>query len=112
MKTGRRLLTRQERLLAAEASKALVAAPGAGRFIRVFRIIATVLTAAAQSVQVGVSGGTVNQQLIVLANSVTHPTYFESDEGVLLPENTALSAVASLAGPAVQFFVEYVIEPA
>lgn len=97
-------------LAVGDASKILVAAPGAGLAIRVFKIIPSVLTAAAQAIQVGVNAGGITQQLLAIAASVTLATIFDSDEGYRLPANTALSAVPAAAGPAVNFVVEYVIE--
>lgn len=112
MRSNRRMLVASERLLAADVSRTLVAAPGAGQKLRIFSILATIVTAAAQQVNVGVSGGTTAQQIISIPASATVQTDYWSDEGFVLPANTALTAVPAAAGPAVQFLVEYTIEPA
>lgn len=95
---------------AGSASQALIAAPAAGLFLRIFRIIATVRISAAQIVDVGVSAGTDAQQLFSLAASAVGPVYFESDSGFDLPSATALTSVAALAGPEIRYFVEYEVK--
>jgi len=45
-----------------------------------------------------------------IPSSGTAPTIYESWDGFLLPENTALSADPAAAGPAWQFIVEYITE--
>lgn len=112
MSLNRRKKTIAARLLAADAVRALIAAPGAGLAIRVFYCLATVVTSAAQQVDVGVAAGTVAQQFMSLPASAVLPVEFRSEEGFVLPANTALSADPALAGPAVQFFIEYTIESA
>lgn len=109
-KPGRTLLRAANRLLVGEATKALVASPGAGYRLVIYRVIATVLTAAAQAVEVGVDTGTVAQQLFVIRASGVEPVYWESEDGFDMPAATALSAKPAAAGPAVQFWVEYAIE--
>ena len=98
------------RLLVGEALKVLVAAPGAGFRLRIFSILATIVESAAQRVDIGVAGGGATQQIISIPASATFPTLYDSDEGFVLPANTALSAKPAAAGPAVQFLVEYIVE--
>lgn len=112
MRSNRRMLVASQRLLVGDATRALVAAPGAGLRLRIFSILATCVTAAAQIVDVGVDGGGVTQQVMSIPASGTTPTDYWSDEGFTLPANTALSAKPAAAGPAWQFLVEYTIEPA
>lgn len=95
-----------------DATKALVAAPTGTARLRIFRCIGFVVVAAAQAVEVGVSGGGVTQQVMAFAASATVPQDFESDDGFVLPAATAFSAVPAAAGPAIHFFVEYSIDPA
>lgn len=99
------------RLLAGDAVKTLIAAPGADRRLRIFSILATIVTAAAQQIDVGVAAGTVDQQIFSIPASATVPTDYWSDWGFVLPVNTALSADPAAAGPAVQFLIEYISEP-
>jgi len=98
------------RLLVGDAVKELIAAPGAGYALRIFYILATCVTSAAQQVDVGKAAGTVAQQIMSIPSSGTAPTIYESWDGFLLPENTALSADPAAAGPAWQFIVEYITE--
>jgi len=107
---NRRKMTAQGRLLAADTTRALIAAPGVGFRLRIFRVFASVATVAAQAIDVGVDGGGVGQQVLSIAASATIPHHFWCEEGFPLPENTAFSAKPAAAGPAVQFFVEYIIE--
>jgi hypothetical protein len=110
LRAGRLLSVASNRLLAAEASKVLIAAPAAGYFIRVFSLLATCVTAAAQQIDVGKDGGTVLQQIISIPASGTVPVDFWSDAGFSMPEAIALSAVPASTGPAWQFLIEYTIE--
>lgn len=110
MSLSRRKKVAIQRLLAADATRALIAAPAAGDALRIFRVIATILTSAAQAVEVGVDGGGVTQQIIVFRASAVESVTFESEEGFLLPAATAFSAKPAAAGPAVHFFIEYQTE--
>lgn len=105
-----RMFVVSQRLLVAEAVKVLVAAPGAGFQLRIFSVLATCVTAAAQQIDVGVAGGTVLQQLFSIPSGSAVPVDYWSEEGFLLPANTALSADPAAAGPAWQFLIEYIIE--
>jgi len=111
-RTGRAFLTAAQRLLAADTTRDIIATPGATFRLRIFRIVASVVTSAAQQIDVGVSGGGVTQQIISIPASSAGVISFESDEGFLMPANKALVAKPAAAGPAIQFFVEYTIEPA
>jgi hypothetical protein len=99
------------RLLAADATKAIVAAPGVGSRLRIFAVTYSIRVAAAQVIDLGVDGGTPAQQMGAIAASAVAPGQILSEAGFTLPENTALSAKPALAGPEVQFLVEYIIEP-
>ena len=112
MAFNRRKLVAVNRLLVGDASKAIIAAPAATFALRIFKVIATIVTAAAQQIDLGVNGGGVTKQIISIPASATLPTVFESEEGFLLDSATALTAKPAAAGPAVQFFVEYTIESA
>lgn len=105
-----KMLQAVNRLAAADATKAIVAAPGAGKRLRIFSFLATVLTAAAQAVEIGHDGGGVTKQLAVMAASTSAPVRFDSDEGWPMDANTAFSVKPAAAGPAVQVYVEYTIE--
>lgn len=118
-RTNRQFLRVTERLAAADGSKVLVAAIAAGPGtavaatyrIVIWKVVATILTAAAQSIQVGQNGGGVNKQAFVIPASSAAPFIFESEEGWRgLDVTTAFSAVPAAAGPAVQFDIEYTIE--
>lgn len=100
-----------QRLLAADTTRALVAAPGVGSRIRVYSVAWTPRVAAAQIVDVGVDGGTVAQQVASIPASAATPGGIVSEAGFPLPENTALSAKPAAAGPEISFLVEYVVEP-
>jgi hypothetical protein len=107
---NRRKQTAINRLLVADTTRAIIAAPAAGFALRIFRVIATVVTAAAQQVDLGVAAGGVTKQVLSIPASATLPTVFESEEGFLLDPAVALTAVPVAAGPAVQFFVEYTVD--
>jgi len=98
------------RLAAADASKTLVAAPGAGKRLRIYRLVATIVTAAAQQIDVKSSGGAV--VVASIPASASTPVIWESQNGLALTVNETLVAAPAAAGPAVQFLVEYAIEAA
>lgn len=98
------------RLLAADAVKALIAAPATGFQLRIFSVVWSVRIAAAQIVDVGVAAGTAAQQLFAIASSFAGNGRFDSEAGFVLPGATALSADPVAAGPEVQFVIEYTIE--
>lgn len=110
MALNRRKLVAIQRLLAADATRAIIAAPAAGLALRIFRIIPTCVLAAAQQVEVGQAAGGALLQLMSLPSGATIAETFESEEGVLMTAATALSAVPAAAGPAWHFVVEYQIE--
>jgi hypothetical protein len=119
MKTNRRFLRATDRLLVGDTSRVLIAAVAAGGGavvaatyrIVIFRVIATILTSAAQSVQVGQNAGGVTKQAFVIPASAVGTVHFESEEGWRgLDVTTAFSAVPAAAGPAVHFDIEYTIE--
>lgn len=107
---NRRKLVAIQRIAAADASKVLIAAPAAGFALRIFKVIATIVTSAAQQVDVGHDGGGVTKQAFSIPASAVVPTVFESEEGFLMDPATAFSAKPAAAGVAVQFFIEYQIE--
>jgi hypothetical protein len=107
---GHKGLVAINRLAAADASKALVAAPGANKRIVVSKLNFQVITAAAQAVDVGQDGGGVTQQVLSLPASASGTGGVDLGDGFALPENVALTAKPAAAGPAIQFQVEYVIE--
>jgi hypothetical protein len=96
---------------AASVSQALVAAPGVGFKLRIWRLMWNVRIAAAQIVDIGVNAGTDAQQLAAIPASGVQPGWMEFDAGFDLPPNTALSSVAALAGPEIRYVVEYNIVP-
>lgn len=98
------------RLLATDANKALIAAPGAGKKIVVVKVNYQIVTSAAQAVDVGVSGGGVTKQVLSIPASATGVNGVNLGMGFELDENVALTAVPGAAGPAIQFQVEYYIK--
>lgn len=99
------------RLLAGDASKVLVAAPGDNKRLRILKLNYQVVVSAAQAVDVGVSGGGVTKQVLSLASAATGTGGVNLGErGFPLDENVALTAVPGAAGPAIQFQVEYYVE--
>jgi hypothetical protein len=110
LRAGRLLSVASNRLLAGDVSRALIVAPAAGEFLRIFSILGTCVTAAAQQIYVGVSAGTVAQQILSIPSGATTPVDYWSDAGFIMPEATALTAVPAGAGPAWQFLIEYTIE--
>ncbi len=108
---GYRALVANNRLLAADATKALIAAPGAGRRIVVFIVNYQVVTSAAQAVDVGVDAGGVTKQVLSLPASATGVGNVNlGNEGFALDENVALTAKPALAGPAIQFQIVYIVQ--
>lgn len=95
-------------LAAADAAKVLVAAPGAKKAVRVFKIIATCDTSAAQKISIA-DGGFARLLMKIPASSAV-PHVLESQEGILLAENQTLLAAPAAAGPAWNFYVEYTID--
>jgi hypothetical protein len=70
------------------------------------------ITAAAQPVDVGVSGGGVAQQVTSLPASLPVGANggVNLGDGYEMPDNTALTALPGGAGPAVQFEIEYYVK--
>jgi len=110
LRAGRLLSVISNRLLVGDASRALIAAPAAGYFLRIFSILGTCVTAAAQQIYVGVAAGTVFEQIISIPASTIVSVDYWSDAGFVMPEATALTAVPAAAGPVWQFLIEYTIE--
>lgn len=99
------------RLLAGDASRALIAAPGADKRLVILKINYQVITPAASAVDVGVSGGGVTKQVLSLPASASGSNGTNlGDIGFALDANTALTAVPAAAGPVIQFQVEYYVE--
>lgn len=98
------------RLLAGDAVKALIAAPGVGKKIVITKINFQVVTSAAQAVDVGVDGGGVTKQVLSLTASATGTGGSNLGEGFELDENVALTARPAAAGPAIQFQYEYFVK--
>lgn len=99
-----------QRLLVGDASRTLIAAQGANTAIVVTKLNYQVITAAAQAVDVGVSGGGVTQQILSLAASQAGTGGVNVGDGFQLPANTALTAVPAAAGPVIQFEFEYYVK--
>lgn len=98
------------RLLAGEASKAIIAAPGTGKRLVIVKANYQVVVAAAQAVDVGVDGGGVTKQILSLAASASGASGVNLGDGFALDTNVALTAKPAAAGPVVQFQVEYYVE--
>jgi hypothetical protein len=105
---GHKTLVANQRLLVGDTTRALIAAPGAGYRLVIMKINYQVITSAAQSVDVGVSGGGVTKQVLSLPVSPTGVNGTNlGDQGFALDTNVALTALASGAGNVIQFQVEY-----
>jgi hypothetical protein len=102
-----KLLTAANRLLAGDATRALIAAPGTGYRLIIVIINFQIITSAAQAVDVGVNAGGVTKQVLSLPASATGVGGANLGEGFALDENAALTAVPAAAGPAIQFEVVY-----
>lgn len=96
--------------VAGDASKVLVAAPGAGKAINVVALNVSITVSAAQSVDIESAGGVVELIKTGISPAVNAQFSFKMPNGIRLPENTALSYVPSGAGNAGLVAVEYFID--
>jgi hypothetical protein len=110
MSLNRRKLVALQRLLVGDANRQIIGAPGAGFALRIFRVIASCVTSAAQQIDVGTFGGGVTAQIMSIPSGATIAETWESEEGFLQAANTAFGATPVAAGPAWHFIVEYQIE--
>jgi hypothetical protein len=96
-------------LAAADATKTLIAAPGTGMAIKVWRIRYNPTTQAAQAITVATGATT----FMLIASNIGIGIPFDStwlNGGILGVAATALIATPAAAGPAGDFFVTYTIE--
>jgi hypothetical protein len=98
--------------VAGDASKTLVAAPGAGKFIMVTKVRVTITTSAAQSVDIESNAGAVELIKTPVSPAVGSQFSFESAHGIALPAATALVYQPSGAGNAGLVSVDYYIDGA
>lgn len=106
---GKLFTTVKVDLLAADATRELVADPGDGSAIRVFRILYISKTSASQLLNVAV--GTVNY--LNLAIDISAHVIIDTgwlDGGIIGQASEAMVATPAAAGPAGSFYVTYVIE--
>lgn len=85
---------------AGDTTKEVQAAPGAGKALYIRRITLTVVTAAAQAVDVESSDGTVELIKAALSLAAGTQLFFGSRKGFKLPDNTALRVQPAAAGVA------------
>lgn len=106
----KQLRTAEVTMLAADASKEIVAAPGAGKKIVVHSIQGSILVSAAQACDIEDTSGT--EELIRFAASPTAHMQFARkwDNGYPLTTNEALLIKPAAAGPSVHVTVEYWID--
>lgn len=99
---------KQATLGAGDASKTIIAAPGAGKKLVVTKIIATVVTVAAQTVDIEDTSGTV--EVLKLPASAAGQYRAEFGHGMELTTNEALIIKPAAAGPAIHVSAEaYVV---
>jgi hypothetical protein len=110
MALNRRKLVAVQRLLVTDASRQIIAPPGVGASLRIFRINASCVTPGAQQLDLGAPGAALTSQVMSIPANATIAEMWESEEGVLQPANTSFNAWTGVAGPAWQFFIEYQIE--
>lgn len=106
---GKLFTTVKVDLLAADVTRELVADPGDGSYIRVFRILYISNTSASETLSV--DAGTVNY--LNLAIDISAHVIIDTgwlDGGILGQASEALDATPGAAGPAGSFYVTYVIE--
>jgi hypothetical protein len=108
---GKLFTTVKVDLLAADTTRTLVAAPGDGVVIRVFRILYISKTSASQALNVA-TGATnfLNLAIDISAHVIIDTGWL--DGGIAGVDNTALIATPAAAGPAGSFYVTYVTEAA
>ena len=93
-------------LAAGDATKEVMPTPGAGKSLYVKRISVTIITSAAQSVDVESSDGAVELIKAGVSLAVGVQLHFGSNSGYKLPANTALRAQPSAAGIAMLVVAE------
>lgn len=94
---------------AADTSKDIKAAPGAGKALRITTVVVSIITSAAQTLDIEDEDGTV--EVLKLPASATGQHRIELAVGILLTANKKLIAKPAAAGPAAHIVAEGVIEP-
>lgn len=95
-------------LAAADSTKTLIAAPGAGETILIKAIHWNVITAAAQTVTVGKTGGAATELAIRFPASMAIGVGSRVFQRPFkMPTNIAVIALPASAGPAIDFIIEY-----
>lgn len=91
----------QTTLAAVDTSKSIKAAPGAGKQLVVTRLTASVITAAAQTVDIEDTSGTVEALKLPASAAGQWQLNLSEDAGLELTANEALIIKPAAAGPAI-----------
>lgn len=97
-------------MLAADALKILVAAPGVNKRLVITGYYATSMTAAAQAVQIQDGAGAFNVDQIPASWGVGLTHNYNFKKGLTLPTNQSVTAFPNAAGPSIFFIIEGFIE--